>query len=186
MTSKSQIHKIPGDTIMERKRAVQQIMKEKGHPVKLKQITQTKGTLYIRWNPPFTDEFLAEVVKFANFSTIYLGPDPSEPKIVYIHQVFEEPPDMFMVNPAIGGVVALESRSLDHIHDQLYWYVEYRKKELERRRKERLEPELEPEPEPVQQSLFDEVKKAQALDELIESPPVLIDLRELAKEALNE
>jgi hypothetical protein len=89
---------------------------------------------------------------------------------------------MFMDHPTLRHVVALES--LDHLREMLSKYVEFRK-EVERLRKEQLR-EVFPEPDPVQQSLFDEVKKAQALDELIESPPVLIDLRELAKEALNE
>ncbi len=133
------IYPIPGDTVNERKRAVQQLLGRLGYVIDRKRIIQTNGVISIRWEPPFTDQLLKQMETFARYGAVFFCPDPSEAKLAYIDLVFEREPGLFMDDLIIRSPVILES--LDRLPDLLSRYVQTMQ-ELERRRERVPEPEL--------------------------------------------
>ena len=150
---KKPIYRIPGDTVNERKRAVQQLMKRLGYKIDLRQITQTKGMLCVRWEPPFPEQFMKQVEALTRYAAVFFGPDGSEAQLAYIDIVFEREPGLFMDDLILRRPVILES--LDRLPALLSSHVQYvqeykRKSESQRQEGCGLESESEPE----QQSLW--------------------------------
>jgi hypothetical protein len=147
LAKKHTTYPIEGEPVTERKRAVQRLLKRLGCEVSLQQITQTRGVLSIRWEPPITDQFLHQMETFARYGAVYFGPHPAEAKLAYIDLVFEREPGLFMDDLILRIPVILES--LDRLPDLLARYVQSMQA-YERREAHLPEPEVQPE----QQSLW--------------------------------
>lgn len=147
---KKVIYPIAGDTIHERKRTVQRLLKRLGYGIDLSQITQTKGVLSIRWEPPFSDYLMEHIKTFAIYGAVFFGPDDQEAKLAYIDLVFEREPGLFVDDLFLRRPVILES--LDRLPFLLVSHVEsmQKQKSEERRSHDASEPESTPE----QQSLW--------------------------------
>jgi hypothetical protein len=148
-TKKIPIYPIPGDTVRQRKCAVQQLLNSLGCGIDLRQITQTQGVLSVRWEPPFTDQLLQHMETFARYGAVFFGPSATEAKLAYIDLVFEREGGLFMDDLIIRSPVILES--LDRLPALLSSYVQMMQV-LERKRAGEALPE--PEPDLEQQTLW--------------------------------
>ncbi len=140
------IYPLAGDTVSQRKRTVQQLLKSLGYVIDLRQITQTAGVLSIRWEPPFTDHLMKHMETFASYGAVFFGPDSQEAKLVYIDLVFEREPGLFMDDLMMRSPVIVES--LDRLPDLLSRAVQWMQ-EGERAREQVPEGELDPEQQPL-------------------------------------
>jgi hypothetical protein len=146
------IYPIAGETVGERKRTVRKLLAGLGFTVDAAQVTQTNGMLSVRWEPPFSDEFVQSMTRLASYGSVFFFPDPSEARIACIDLVFEQGGGLFLEDLIIKRPVILES--LDRLPVLLSDYVET-VQEIERRRANATGmPEPEPELETEQMSLW--------------------------------
>ena len=139
------IYTFSGDTVAQRKRQAYTILTHLGFQVQLKNITQTKGTLFISWDPPFTKEDFQRLDRLARYAAVLFVPAESEPQLACIHVMFEREPGLHFTIPALQQYHPITDRSkLDGL---LLWHstaMQARQSKLEKT-KERLESTPEPE-----------------------------------------
>jgi hypothetical protein len=137
---------IEGETIGERKRSVQKLLKPLGYTANIAEITQKKGELSLSWLPPFTDAFMQQVKRFGEVGAVFLYPDREKAEIARIELVFETYRGVFFYNPIarfpviLASIYRLPVLLAENIRDQAI--LAQRLAEYRQRRKEAaLEPE---------------------------------------------
>ncbi|MBO0792727.1 MAG: hypothetical protein J2P36_17515 [Ktedonobacteraceae bacterium] len=146
---KKRVYTIPGDTINERKRAAQKFLGSLGCTIDLGRITQKKGVISIRWEPPFPEQLLKKMETVAKYAAVFFGPDSEAAKLAYIDVVFERAPGLFMDYPVFQQYIILDS--LDILQERLSNYYQMVCKhraameEIARKTGATPEPDLEPE-----------------------------------------
>jgi len=149
---KTPVNAIAGDTIHERKRSVQLLLQRLGYRIDLSQITQTKGVLSVRWEPPFAEHLMEHMETFAKYGAVFFVPDKQEAKVACIDLVFEQGPGLFVVDLILQSPVILES--LDRLPVLLANHAEYMQKHKQRSEEVQGHGVSEPESAPKQQSLW--------------------------------
>lgn len=144
---------LPGETIQERKRSVQRLLRDLGYAIDLKLIRQEDGELRIRWEPPFSQDLLKKMERFARHGTVYFIPKNTKPELEAIDLVFEREPGLLFYRSATmqAAVIVGSIERLPHLCAQ---YVEKLKQVEEARAERRARREQNPEPE--QQELWGE------------------------------
>jgi hypothetical protein len=145
---------IPGETISQRQSSVQRLLRKLGYPIDLQQIRQERGTLWIRWEPPFSDDLLKQMEKFAQHGTVYFVPDNTKPELAVIDLIFErELPGLLFYRPTtMQGAVIVET--IERLPQLCAEYMKQMKQVEEARAQIRAHREQNPEPE--QQGLWGE------------------------------
>jgi hypothetical protein len=144
---------IPGETIQQRKRSVQRLLRDLGYSIDLKQIRQERGELWIRWEPPFAQDLLQKMERFARLGTVYFVPHNTEPELEVIDLIFEREQGLLFYRPAtMRSAVIVEA--IERLPQLCAQYVEQMKQVEEARAQIRAHREQNPEPE--QQELWGE------------------------------
>ena len=149
---KSSVYPIAGDTIHERKRSVQLLLQRLGYRISLSQITQTKGVLSVRWEPPFAEHLMEHMETFAKYGAVFFVPDKQEAKLAWIDLVFEQEPGLFVFDLLLSRPVIIES--LDRLPVLLAYHVECMQKQKQRSEEAQSDDVSESESVPKQQSLW--------------------------------
>jgi hypothetical protein len=145
---------IPGETLSQRKCSVQRLLRSLGYSIDLQQIRQERGELWIRWEPPFSQELLKQMERFARHGTVYLVPDNTRPELAAIDLIFEReaPGLLFYRSTTMQGAVIVET--IERLPQLYAEYMEQMKQVEEARVQIRAHCEQNPEPE--QQGLWGE------------------------------
>jgi hypothetical protein len=118
-TQRKNIHFISGDTIAQRKQQVCRLLERLGFQIDRKEVLQTKGTLFIRFLPPFPEQFWLRLEQLSQYAAVMCIPSGERPEVERVEAVFEQEPGWYFYVPLTLTYHAMARTELQTL---LPWY----------------------------------------------------------------